>query len=84
MPNDGASFDVVYFDFKSASGFSTHSQLVKAYEAFGVDDRIIAWIRAFYQDRCFKVLVNGKLSEAALASARRPQGTLVGCLFYAV
>ena len=82
--NGGDSFDVVYFDFKSAFELTTHSKLIKCYEAIGTGPRLCRWIKAFLSGRTFRVSVNEQVSQPAPVTSGCPQGTLLGCLSYVV
>lgn len=60
----------------------THSKLLDCLPTLGVGERIIAWIKAFLENRSFRVQVNDALSSPAGATSGCPQGTVLGSVCY--
>ena len=58
--DDGGTIDAVYMDFMKAFDTVPHHRLICKLEAYGVQGKLLAWIRAFLLGRRQRVVVGGQ------------------------
>ena len=57
MLDEGGSLDVVYLDFRKAFDSVPHQRLLNKVQAYGIDGRVLEWIRCFLTDRKQRVIM---------------------------
>jgi hypothetical protein len=74
--------DVLYLDFAKAFDKVCHKTLLKKLEGFGIQGKLLQWIKNFLSDRYQRVIVQGKLSEPEKVKSGVPQGTVLGPVLF--
>nr|ADO22611.1 LIM class homeobox transcription factor Lmx [Mnemiopsis leidyi] len=80
--NSGDETDVIYLDFSKAFVKVDHGLLLKKLKYYGIDGKLLAWIKEFLLNRRQIVTVNGIHSEPADVLSGVPQGTVLGPLLF--
>lgn len=81
---DGGVVDTVYLDFSKAFDTVPHRRLLKKLEAYGIQGRLLSWIREFLVERTQEVAVNGEKSKEATVISGIPQGTVLGPILFVI
>ena len=80
--NSGDETDVIYLDFSKAFDKVDHGLLLKKLKYYGIDGKLLAWIKEFLLNRRQIVTVDGIHSEPADVLSGVPQGTVLGPLLF--
>ena len=81
---NGGLIDTIYLDFAKAFDTVPHRRLLGKLNAFGVQRKLLNWIKEFLCGRTQAVKVNGAQSDAAAVLNGIPQGTVLGLLLFVV
>ena len=81
---NGEVVDVVYLDFQKAFDKVPHARLIKKLRSYGIEGKLLAWIKEYLKDRTQIVRVNGELSRIAAVISGIPQGTVLGPLLFVI
>ena len=68
---EGGSIDVVYMDLMKAFDTVPHHRLLCKLEAYGIQGKVLAWIRSFLLGRRQRVVVSGQKSDWSAVSSGR-------------
>ena len=70
--------DAAYLDFRKAFDTVPHKRLMSKLKGYGVEGRLLDWIKDFLSDRSQYVSVNGHCSESVPVTSGVPQGSVLG------
>ena len=79
--DNGGVFDIIYMDYAKAFDKVAHERLLTKVESFGINGKVLNWIRGFLANRRQKVAVHGSVSNWAPVRSGVPQGSVLGPLF---
>ena len=82
--HNNKNVDVVYLDFAKAFDKVDHEILLKKVENFGINGKLLNWIRSFLTNRYQQVLVDGSLSRKEKVVSGVPQGTVLGPVLFLI
>ena len=82
--SEGVRLDTVYLDFAKAFDKVDHDILLRKITGHGIKGKLGMWIKDFLNDRRYKVLANGMMSEEQEVVSGVPQGTVLASIFFII
>ena len=84
MFDKGNSVDAVYLDFCKVFDMVAQERLFIKLKGYGVNSKVLSWVKAFLTDRIQKVLVDQSQSDWATVTSGIPQGSVLGPLLFII
>ena len=82
--SEGVRIDTVYLDFAKAFDKVNHNILQKKMTSHRIKGKIGIWIKNFLQNRKYRVVANGVMSEEQDVISGVPQGTVLASIFFII
>ena len=82
--DDGDCVDILYLDFSKAFDKVQHQRLLSKMRAMNIDDKVLAWVKAWLSNRSQRVVLNGKASNSIPVPCSVGQGTVLGPLIFII
>ena len=80
QPKEGT--DIIYTDFQKAFDSVQHKRLLHKLSVYGIQGKLLIWIKSFLTNRRQRVLLNGSPSDWEAVVSGVPQGTIMGPIFF--
>lgn len=74
--------DVAYIDFSKAFDSVCHNKLYVKLQSYGIDGKLLSWIREYLSDRTQRVKIGRSMSGMTSVLSGVPQGSVLGPLLF--
>ena len=76
--------DTIYFDFTKAFDSVPHKRLLGELKSYGINGKVLEWIKAFLSNHRQIVNVKGMTSDPATVLSGIPQGSVLGPILFVI
>ena len=80
----GGVVDTIYFDFTKAFDRVPHKRLLGELKSYGINGKVLEWIKAFLSNHRQIVNVKGMTSDPATVLSGIPQGSVLGPILFVI
>ncbi len=81
---DHDSVDILFIDYEKAFDKVPHKRLLVKLAGYGINGKVVKWIKAFLTNRRQRVVLGSHISELLEVSSGVPQGSVDGPVLFVV
>ena len=82
--SEGVRLNTIYLDFAKAFDKVNHDILQRKITDHGIKGKVGMWIKEFLNNRKYRVMANGVMSDEQNVISGVPQGTVLASIFFII